>query len=632
MTFEQLKQKAHDLPREPGVYIMKDIDGQIIYIGKAKVLKNRVSQYFANLASHTAKTRQMVSKIDNFETIFADSEFEALLLENTLIKKHKPKYNILLKDDKGYPFVAISHDDYPGFSIESAVKDKSLEYYGPYGARGAAKAAIDVLKQTFLLPTCSKVFPRDIGKERPCLRYQMKKCCGVCTGNVSQEEYNGLIDQCRSLLKGNDKELIKQLEADMAVYAENLEFEKAAVCRDRIKNLQRMGLTNTVTGGRLSDRDALAFVTLGSRSCVSLLSFVQGNLIGKQVTFFDGLEENDMEDAVESFIKQYYGMFQTAPKELLISKPLEDTSSLEEFLTQLRGSKCVITCPQRGERLRQAKLAESNGFLELDTLQRREQKSQKLMELVRDTVGLENIPHRVEAYDISNTAGDLPVASMTVFMDGKPAKKHYKKYKIKTARGGDDYGAMAEVIGRRLDRAINGDESFLPLPDMMLIDGGKGQTGVAYEELQKRGMDIPVFGMVKDDRHRTRALVTPEGHEIGISATPQMFAFVGRIQEETHRFAIEFHRDSRVKTMRKSRLDGIEGVGPTRRKKLLDRFGSIKALANADVGEIAQVVPVNVAENIKRKLGETCREDNQRPPEGTQTGDASGHDDPPDDR
>lgn len=632
MTFEQLKQKAHDLPREPGVYIMKDIDGQIIYIGKAKVLKNRVSQYFANLASHTAKTRQMVSKIDNFETIFADSEFEALLLENTLIKKHKPKYNILLKDDKGYPFVAISHDDYPRFSIESAVKDKSLEYYGPYGARGAAKAAIDVLKQTFLLPTCSKVFPRDIGKERPCLRYQMKKCCGVCTGNVSQEEYNGLIDQCRSLLKGNDKELIKQLEADMAVYAENLEFEKAAVCRDRIKNLQRMGLTNTVTGGRLSDRDALAFVTLGSRSCVSLLSFVQGNLIGKQVTFFDGLEENDMEDAVESFIKQYYGMFQTAPKELLISKPLEDTSSLEEFLTQLRGSKCVITCPQRGERLRQAKLAESNGFLELDTLQRREQKSQKLMELVRDTVGLENIPHRVEAYDISNTAGDLPVASMTVFMDGKPAKKHYKKYKIKTARGGDDYGAMAEVIGRRLDRAINGDESFLPLPDMMLIDGGKGQTGVAYEELQKRGMDIPVFGMVKDDRHRTRALVTPEGHEIGISATPQMFAFVGRIQEETHRFAIEFHRDSRVKTMRKSRLDGIEGVGPTRRKKLLDRFGSIKALANADLGEIAQVVPVNVAENIKRKLGETYREDNQRPPEGTQTGDASGHDDPPDDR
>lgn len=632
MTFEQLKQKAHDLPREPGVYIMKDIDGQIIYIGKAKALKNRVSQYFANLASHTAKTRQMVSKIDSFETIFANSEFEALLLENTLIKKHKPKYNILLKDDKGYPFVAISHEEYPRFSIESAVKDKSLEYYGPYGARGAAKTAIDMLKQTFLLPTCSKTFPRDIGKERPCLRYQMKKCCGVCTGNVSKEEYNALIDQCRSLLKGNDREIIKQLEDDMAAYAENLEFEKAAACRDRIKNLRRMGLTNTVTGGRLSDRDALAFVTLGSRSCVSLLSFVQGNLIGKQVTFFDGLEENDMEDAVESFIKQYYGMFQTAPKELLISKPLEEVSSLEEFLSQLRGSKCVITCPQRGERLRQAKLAESNGFLELDTLQRREQKSQKLMELVRDTLGLEEIPHRVEAYDISNTAGDLPVASMTVFTDGKPAKKHYKKYKIKTARGGDDYGAMAEVIGRRLDRAINGDESFLPLPDMMLIDGGKGQTGVAYQELQKRGMDIPVFGMVKDDRHRTRALVTPDGHEIGISATPQMFAFVGRIQEETHRFAIEFHRDSRVKSMRKSRLDGIEGLGPTRRKKLLDRFGTIKAIARADIGELAQVVPVNVAENIRKKLGEWDHEDNQRPPEGARAGDATGHDDAPDDR
>lgn len=616
MDFEQLKQKAHDLPREPGVYIMKDSNGEIIYVGKAKILKNRVSQYFANLASHTAKTRQMVSRIDSFETIFANNEFEALLLENTLIKKHKPKYNILLKDDKGYPFVAINHDPYPGFSIESIVNDKNKEYYGPYGARGSAKAAIDLLQQTFLLPTCAKVFPRDIGKSRPCLRYQMKKCCGVCTGKISEKEYGDLIDQCRSLLKGNGKDLEKRLAADMEKYAEELEFEKAAACRDRIKNLQKMGLRHTVTGGRLSDRDALAFVTLGARSCISLLSFVQGNLIDKKVTFFDGLEAEDMQDAVESFIKQYYGIFQSAPKEICISGSMDDTAPLEEYLSSLRGSKCVITCPKRGERLRQVKLAESNGLLELETLEKREQKSKKLLELLSDILSMDELPHRIEAYDISNTAGDLPVASMTVFNDGKPLKKGYKKFKIKTARGGDDYGAMAEVIGRRLDRALGGDESFLPLPDLMLIDGGKGQTNIAFSEIRQRGLSIPVFGMVKDDKHRTRGLISSDGQEIGISATPQIFAFIGRIQEETHRFAIEYHRNRRGNEMKKSVLDEVEGIGPGRRKKLLDRFGSVRAMRQADIEEIAQVVPRAVAENIKRKLTEESNEDHQWEPQG----------------
>ena len=604
MTFEELKQKANDLPREPGVYIMKNEADEVIYVGKAKSLKNRVSQYFANLASHTAKTRQMVSKIDRFETIFAGSEFEALLLENTLIKKHKPKYNILLKDDKGYPFVAISKGDYPRFSIEATVKDRELEYYGPYGARGAAKAAIEMLQQTFLLPTCSRVFPRDIGKERPCLRYQMKKCCGVCTGRISPEEYKTIMDQCRALLKGGGQDLEKQLTADMERYAEELEFEKAAACRDRIRNLQKMGLHYTVAGGRLSDRDALAFVTLGTRSCIALLSFVQGNLIDKKITFFDGLEENDMADAVESYIKQYYAIFRSAPKEILLAAPLEDVSSLEEYLSGLRGSKVTISCPQRGERLRQARLAESNGRLELETLEHREQKSKKLLEQLGEMLAMDGLPQRIEAYDISNTAGDLPVASMTVFVDGRPSKKDYKKYKIKTALGGDDYGAMAEVIGRRLDRALGGDEGFLPLPDLLLIDGGRGQTRVAREQLLQRGLAIPVYGMVKDDHHRTRALVDDEGREIGIMATPPIFAFVGRIQEETHRFAIEFHRERRGKTMRKSQLDDIEGLGPVRRKKLLDRFGTIKAIKAADIDDIADVVPRNVAENIKRKLGE----------------------------
>lgn len=631
MEFEQLKQKAHDLPRTPGVYIMKDKTGTIIYIGKAKSLRSRVSQYFANLASHTAKTRQMVSRIDSFETIFADSEFEALLLENTLIKKHKPKYNILLKDDKGYPFVAIGKGEYPRFSIESAVKDRDLEYFGPYGARGSAKAAIEMLQQTFLLPTCARVFPRDIGKDRPCLRYQMKKCCGVCTGKVSPEEYGALIDQCRSLLKGNDKDLEKQLTADMERYAEALEFEKAAACRDRIRNLQKMGLRHTVTGGRLSDRDALAYVTRGSRACISLLSFVQGNLIDKKVTFFDGLEENDMPDAVESYIKQYYGIFQSAPREICLAAPLEDTAPLEEYLSGLRGSRVEITCPQRGERLRQARLAESNARLELETLETREQKSKKLLELLRDALSMDRLPERIEAFDISNTAGDLPVASMTVFVGGKASKKDYKKYKIKTAAGGDDYGAMAEVLGRRLDRALAGDAGFLPLPDLFLIDGGQGQTQMAAGQLQTRGLEIPVCGMVKDDHHRTRALVGADGHEIGLRATPPLFAFIGRIQEETHRFAIEYHREQRSKEMRRSQLDGIAGLGPQRRKKLLERFGTIRAIRAADMEELAAVVPRGVAENIKRKFGEEDA-DHQRTPAGQAADAAPGHDDPADHR
>ena len=611
LDFEALKQKAHDLPKEPGVYIMKDALGQIIYIGKAKVLKNRVSQYFSALSSHTAKTRQMISKISDFETIFAGSEFEALLLENTLIKKHKPKYNILLKDDKGYPFVAISREEYPRFFIEPSVKGNGMDYYGPYGARGSAKAAIDLLKQIFLLPTCSKVFPRDIKKDRPCLRYQMKKCCGVCTGRISAAEYNEMIDQCRSLLKGNDKELIKELEARMEQCAENLEFEKAAVYRDRLNGLKKLELRQTVTGGRMSDTDALAFVTWGSRSCISLLSFVGGSLTGKEVVFFDGLEQEDMKDAVESFIKQYYGLFSTAPRELCTRRELEDSEVLGEYLTSLRGSKCVITCPKRGERLRMTEMAENNGLLELQTLEKREQKSKKLLELLREALSMDKLPERIEAFDISNTAGEFPVASMTVFCEGKPKKGDYKKFRIKEAVGGDDYGAMAEVIGRRLDRALSEDKSFLPLPDLMLIDGGKGQTGIALHEIQKRGLDIAVFGMVKDDRHRTRALVSPDGREIGIRATPQLFSFIGRIQEETHRFAIEYHRKSMSGTMKKSVLDEIEGIGPQRRKKLLSRFGSVKGIRAASVDEIAEVVPMAVAKKIKIRLGDSD-ENNKR--------------------
>ncbi len=601
MEFEQLKQKAHELPKEPGVYIMRDSVGEVIYVGKAKALKNRVSQYFANLASHSEKTRQMVSRIDSFETIFAPSEFEALLLENTLIKKYKPKYNILLKDDKGYPFIAIPRADYPKLTIVNTPKEMAgVEYYGPYGARGAAKAAIETLGQVFGLPTCGKEFPRDIGKGRPCLRYHMKRCSGVCAGKVSREEYTAIIDQCRTLLQGKGRELEKQLEQDMEAYAEALEFEKAAVCRDRLNSIKKLSLKQTVTGMRMSDLDAIAFVTRGTRSCISVLSFGEGNLMNKNITFFDGFGEQDASDVLSGFISQHYPAAQHAPQEICLSHEVEGAEALERLLTGLRRGKCNIVTPKRGERMRQVELAKNNAALELQLLETREQKSRKVLELMQEALSLPNPPERIEAYDISNTAGDEPVASMTVHTGGRASKRDYRKFIIKTAAGGDDYGAMAEVVGRRLDRAINGDEGFLPMPDLMLIDGGQGQVAVARHEIDIRGLDIPAFGMVKDDHHRTRGLMTVDGREIGLSATPALFAFVGRIQEETHNYAIEYHRTRRSKSMRKSTLEDIPGIGESRRKQLMGYFGTLKAIKAASLEELKKAVPADAALSVYR--------------------------------
>jgi len=604
MTFSDLKQQAHDLPAVPGVYIMHDKAGTIIYIGKAKALKNRVSSYFANLSSHTPKTRRMVEQIDWFETIFAKTEFEALLLENTLIKKHMPKYNILLKDDKGYPFVRLSAGEYPRFSVASHAQQDGARYFGPYGGRGAANAAVDLLQKTFRLPTCSRVFPRDIGKERPCLLYSLGKCCGVCTGEVSREQYADLMAQCTLLLEGRDDSLREALEREMNECAENLEFERAALCRDRLRAVEKLSLKQIVTGGRASDVDVLAYGVLGSRGAIAMLSFAEGSLIDKKTAFFDGLTEEDASDALESYIKQYYGLLRRAPQALLLSHRLEDHDSIAAFLTALRGTKCRLEYPRRGDKHKWMEMADQNVRLELQGKAVQEQKSTKTMESIIALLGLESEPKRIEAYDISNTAGAEPVASMTVFVKGKPKKSDYKKFRIKTARGGDDYGAMEEVLGRRLDRAKDGDPGFLPLPDLLLMDGGLGQVRAARKAMEERGITIPVFGMVKDDHHRTRALVDLAGREIGLRTMPAVFAFFGTIQEETHRFAITYHRQRLEKKNFTSILEGVPGLGPQRRVKLMERFGSIKAVKAADEEDLAAVLPKQVAHELYRKLKE----------------------------
>lgn len=604
MTLSQLRQKAHELPLVPGVYLMRDKNGQVIYVGKAKVLKNRVSQYFANLASHTAKTQRLVENIDDFETIYAKTEFDALLLENTLIKRYKPKYNILLKDDKGYPYVRLGKGEYATFSIVPARQDDGARYFGPYGGRGAAKAAIDIVRETFALPTCTRKFPRDIGKERPCLMLHLNKCCGVCTGSVSPEQYAELLRQSALLLEGKGDDLAHAMEEKMNERAEALDFEGAALLRDRMRAVQKLGRSRLVTGVTLSDIDVLACGLRGTRAAFALLSYGGGSLMDKKVQFFDGLEEQDLPDALGSFIKQYYSRAGNAPRELALDRDIDDREGVEALLSSLRGRRCSVLVPQRGEKLQMVRLAADNARLELEALETREQRSRKTLVLLGEMLGLEKTPRRIEAFDISNTAGSDPVASMTVFEDGAPKKSAYKKFKVKLAAGGDDYGAMAEVVGRRLDRALGGDESFLPLPDLFLMDGGAGQTHVALQQLMQRGVTVPIFGMVKDSHHRTRALVTADGREIGIVSTPAVFALIGRIQEETHRFAVAYHHDVRAKNARRSALDGIPGLGETRRRQLMRHFGTVSAIRRASADELAAVVPRNVAEEIVRHFSE----------------------------
>ena len=596
MQLDKLREKANTLPLTPGVYIMRDKQGEVIYVGKAKALKNRVSQYFARSANHTLKTYKMVHNVFDFDVINAPTELDALLLENTLIKKYKPKYNILLKDDKGYPFIRLEAGDYPRFSVESR-RDKPGRYFGPYGGRGTANSALKAVNDLFMLPTCSRRFPRDIGRERPCLRYHIGKCCGVCTGEVSAQEFAQRIDQVCMLFGGKSAALVRELQAQMEQAAEKLEFEKAAALRDRIRTIEKLKQDTIVSASVLSSTDAIGYACKGSRGCVAALSYSNGALIGKRIIFFDGADSEDEQRDIESFLNQYYPLINTAPREIYLPCALENMALTQDMLSAVRGAKCTISVPQKGDKAKMTALARENALQELELLDKKEQHSQKTLETLGEMLGIAT-PERIEAIDISNTAGADTVASLTVHVNGRPHKSAYKKFKIKDAVPGDDPGAIAEVLGRRLDRALAGDEGFLPLPDLLLMDGGITQTAAAKEQLKQRGLCIPVFGMVKDGKHRTRGLISPDGQEIHLSATPAVFALVGRIQEETHRFAVEYHQTVRRTKARSSKLDNIPGVGEKRKKDLLRHFGTVKAIASADFDELIRVVPRDTAQNI----------------------------------
>ena len=599
MTFEELKDKAHSLPLRPGVYLMSDREGTIIYVGKAKALKNRVSSYFQDSSGHSEKTRVLVSQIHTFDVIVADSEFEALVLECSLIKRHKPRYNILLKDSKGYPYIRLPVlEGYPRFSMTGKVADDGAKYFGPFGGRKSTQEIIDALCGALKLPTCSRQFPRDIGKERPCLNYHMGQCEGYCLPEKTGEQYRETIRQAIRLLEGKFSDVEKELEGEMLQAAEGLEFEKAAHLRDRLQAITLLGKRQKVVTGRLTDTDVIGLHRGDVRWGISVLHYQDGELTSREVELFQVQAESE-EELLSAFVTQYYTGRGAAPGQILLPLELEDDAAVTRMLSEEVGRRVNLVTPQRGAKVELIRLAEKNAREECERVTTKEERSAKLMILLAELLDLPEPPKRIEAYDISNTGSADIVAAMTVFIDGKPLKRAYRYFKLRGMTGPDDYASMGQVLTRRFRRDLEGDENFAAeKPDLLLIDGGQEHAAVAKRVQAELGLSIPTFGMVKDNRHRTRALMTAGGSEIGIQQVPALFSLIGQIQEETHRAAIGFHRKQRSKSSYGSALEKIPGVGESRRKVLLKTFKSVKGIREASLSDLEAVLPKSAAKAV----------------------------------
>ena len=593
MTFDELKEKALTLPYAPGVYIMRDKTDKVIYVGKAKKLKNRVSQYFQDTASHTPKTRLMVSKIHHFDVIVAASEFEALVLECSLIKRYMPKYNILLKDDKGYPYLRLNMKEiYPTITLVSKPAEDGADYYGPYGGRAVTHDMVEAIRLTLKLPGCHKQFPRDIGKERPCLNYHMNQCAGWCRPEKTCAEYRQVMLQAKQLLQGNYKAVAEEIRQQMLTAAENLEFELAANLRDRLNAVENLGQKQLVTAGTLADTDVVGYGETEAKACFAVLHFSGGNLLDKEYEVFP--RPDDKTEAVSSLLKQFYLSRGLAPKRVLLPFEIDDAELFAQLLEQRYARRPKLHVPQRGDNVRLVELACKNAYEEAQRVTGKEERANATVMLLGKMLGLEDL-HRMESFDISNISGTDIVASMVVFQDGRPKKSDYKRFKVEGLDGQDDYGSMRQVLLRRFTHYKAGDTGFSEGPDLLLIDGGVNHAKVAEDVLQELALSFPVFGMVKDDRHRTRALVTAQGREIRIDNNQVVFALIGNIQEETHRFAITYHRQLRSKRLRYSELDGIAGIGPKRKQDLLRQFKSLTAIAQATLPELERLLPKDAA-------------------------------------
>ena len=597
-----IQEELKKLPGKPGVYLMHDEKDEIIYVGKAVSLKNRVRQYFQSSRNKGAKIEQMVTHIRRFEYIITDSELEALVLECNLIKEHRPKYNTMLMDDKAYPFIKVTVEEpYPRVMLARRMaKDKS-RYFGPYTSAGAVKDTIELIRRLYHARSCNRKLPRDIGKERPCLNYHIHQCKAPCQGYISEEEYRKSIQEVLRFLGGNYEGILKDLEEKMNQASEDLEFERAIEYRELLSSVQKIAQKQKITDTAGEDRDILAVASEGEDAVVQVFFIRGGRLIGRDHFYLKIGEGDGAGEILSSFVKQFYAGTPYIPAEIMLPEPVADGEVIEEWLSGKRGRKVHIRIPQKGMKEKLVELAEKNAALVLNTdrerLKREEGRTIGAVKELEKILGLDSI-RRMEAYDISNTSGFASVGSMVVYERGKPKRNDYRKFRIKGVQGPDDYASMEEVLTRRFQHGLEEQKEgkdlggFREFPDLILMDGGKGQVNVALEVLEKLGLSIPVCGMVKDDNHRTRGLYY-NNTELPIDRDSECFRLITRIQDEAHRFAITFHRQLRGKSQVHSVLDDIPGVGPARRKDLMRHFENIEAIRNADIEELKKLPSMN---------------------------------------
>lgn len=609
MTFN-IEEELKKLPAQPGVYIMHGDKDEIIYVGKAISLKNRVRQYFQSSRNKGAKIERMVTKITRFEYIVTDSELEALVLECNLIKEHRPKYNTMLKDDKTYPFIKVTMGEaFPRILFSRKIEKDKSKYYGPYTSTVVVKEAIELMRKMFKVRSCRRNLPRDIGKDRPCLYYQIGQCDAPCQGYISQEEYRTHVNGVLNFLGGGYKETLKDLEQQMQKASEELRFEDAAGLRDLMYSVQRVGERQKITDSDGEDKDVLALAVADGDhldvcdAVVQVFFIRQGKLIGRDHFYMNVGRDASGSQILSNFVKQYYSGTPFIPRELMLQYELEDSETIEQLLTQMRGSRVYLRVPKKGSKEKMVELARENARMVLakdrEKLKREAARTVGALAEIGNLLELPGLD-RIEAYDISNTNGFESVGSMIVYEQGKPKRSDYRKFRIKTVQGPNDYASMKEVLTRRFQRGIKereertGNSGFIRFPDLLMMDGGRGQVNIAYEVLDELGLSIPVCGMVKDDHHRTRGLYYLN-KEIPINRNSEAFRLITRIQDEAHRFAIEYHRLLRSKGQVHSILDEIKGVGQVRRKALMKHFQSLEKIREASEEELAEVPGMNAA-------------------------------------
>ena len=629
MNFDEaaIKQKLKNLPLCPGVYIMKNSAGEVIYVGKSKLLKNRVSQYFMHSKNYSPKTLAMVSNVYDFDYFITDTEAEALVLECNLIKKYLPKYNILLKDDKQYPYIKITfNEEYPRIYMTRKVTKDGSRYFGPYMSSYMVKETLETIKRVFKVRSCNKNLPKEIGKGRPCLYYHINQCSAPCNGKITREEYKETFDQITEILEGKFDAIIEYLTEKMYDASENLEFEQAARYRDKIESLKILGEKQKIISTNDNNRDIIGIYQDKNESCIQIFYVRDGKVSGSEYFVFDN-DEVSKEELLSGFIKQYYFSATMIPKEILIPVEFDDADEIQNWLSQKNGHKIYLTVPKRGEKLSMLNMVSRNAEESLQKYRFRRDRERlqqnDILAQLMNILDLPKPPFRIESYDISNISGAQSVGACVVYKNAKESKKDYRRFRIKTVEGSNDYESMREVIYRRIKRAYDEEDKitngsletdnakFLPLPDLILLDGGKGHVSAVKLLMETLGENIPVYGLVKDEKHRTRGL-TDENEEFIIDTESNLFKFLTCVQDEVHRFAIEGFHKKHEKASLHSELEEIAGVGPAKRQKLLKAFVTIDRIKQSNIDELCTVVDKNTAENIVKYFSGGDSDDNTR--------------------